>query len=104
MTDDLHQHGAQALADAGGTGINMQLAVLLHDQLAAAPVGDAHAHAGVLHGAGDAHRVAVLHGLVIGGLDGLQRLHQAGGVVHDLAVGQDAAGTDGVAIADLPGD
>ena len=29
----LHQHGAQSLADAGGTGINMQLAVLLHNEL-----------------------------------------------------------------------
>ena len=47
----------------------MHLAIVLHNELAAAPIGDAHAHTGVFHGAGDAHRVAVLHGLVIGGLD-----------------------------------
>ncbi len=99
----LHQHGAQALADATGAGVDVYSGIVLHDELAAAPVGDAHAHAGVLHGAGDAHRVAVFHRLVIGGLDGLQCLHKAGGVVHDLAVGQHAAGADGVAVADLPG-
>ena len=84
----------------------MHLLVRFHDQLAAAPVGDAHPHTGILHGAGDAHRIAVFDGLVIGGLDGhldgLQRLHKAGGIVHDLAVGQHTAGADGVAVADLP--
>ena len=81
----------------------MHLAVALHDELAAAPVGDAHAYAGVLHGAGDTHRIAVFYRFVIGGLDGLQRFHQAGGVIHDLAVGQHTAGANGVAVADLPG-
>ena len=33
----------------------------------------------------------------------LQGLHQAGGIVHDLAVGEGLAGPDGVAVADLPG-
>ena len=99
----LHQHRTQALADAGGAGVDMHLAVVLHNQLAAAPVGKPHAHAGVLHGAGKAHRVAVFHRLVIVGLHRLQRLHQARFRPHDLAVGQYAAGADGVAVADLPG-
>ena len=81
----------------------MHLAIVLDDELAAAPIGDAHAHTGVFHGAGDAHGVAAANGLVIGGLYGLQRLHQARGLIHDLAVGQNAAGADGIAITDLPG-
>ena len=72
---------------------------LLHRQPAAARVRNAHAHAGVLHGAGDAH---VFCAVKIG-LHRLQRLHQAGFRAHDLAVGQDLAGADGVAVADLPG-
>ena len=80
----------------------MYLPVVLHDELAASPVRDTHAHTGILHGAGDAHRVACRHRRVVGGLDGLQRLHEAGGFVHDLAVGQHASRPDGVAIADLP--
>ena len=98
----LYQHGAQSLPDAAGAGVDVHLSVVLHDELAAPPVGDAHAHAGVLHGAGDTHRVACRHRRVIGGLDGLQRLHKAGGLVHDLAVGQHAAGLYGVAVPDLP--
>ena len=43
----LHQHGAQALADAGCARVDVDLAVL-HDQTRPALVGKAHAHARVL--------------------------------------------------------
>ena len=76
----------------------MDLAVL-HDQPDTARVGDAHAHAGVLHGAGQAHVAVGVHV----GLYGLQRFHETGGLVYDLSVGQLLAGADGVAVADLPG-
>ena len=42
------------------------------------------------------------HGFVVIGLHRLQRFHQSRGAVHDLTVGQDAAGSDGIAVADLP--
>ena len=80
----------------------MKLAVLLHNELAATPVGKANANACILHGAGKTHRLPCCHGGIIGGLDGLQRLHEAGSTVHDLTVGQHAAGTDGVAHTNLP--
>ena len=67
-----------------------------------AGVGDTHAHTRVLHGAGQTHGVTVLHSFVVIGLHRLQRLHQSRGTVHDLTVGQDAAGTDGITVADLP--
>ena len=95
---DLHQHRAKTLADAAGAGIDDHLAVL-DLQPHPAGVGQTHAHAGVLHGAGNAGKLGIFVLL----LHGHQRLHQAGGVIHDLAVGQRLAGTDGVAHADLPG-
>ena len=98
LVDHLCQHRAQALADAGGTGKDVEPAVL-HHQAAPAGVRDAHAHAGVLHGASQAHVLVILHI----GLHRLQRLHQAGGVVYDLAVGQLLSRANGVAVADLPG-
>ena len=76
----------------------MDLAVT-HHQPDPACIRDAHAHTRVLHGAGDAH----VPGLVVIGLHRLQRLHQAGGIVHDLSIGQLLTGADGVAVADLPG-
>ena len=60
---------------------------LLNHQPHPAGVRDAHAHAGVLHGAGQAHG-SPFSRLVIIGLHRLQRFHKARGVVHDLAVGQ----------------
>ena len=80
----------------------MYLPVILDDQPAAPPVRDADADARVLHRAGDADRVARSNRRVIGGLDGLERLDKARGLVHNLPVREDAAGADGVAVADLP--
>ena len=76
----------------------MELPVL-HRQAAPPRVGNAHAYAGVLHGAGYTH----IFCLVIVGLHRLQRLHQTGLRAYDLPVGQGLSGADGVAVADLPG-
>ena len=76
----------------------MDLVILLDDQLAAAPVGNANAHTGILHGTGNALDL----GIVIVFLNCQQSLNQTGGFVHDLTVGQHSAGTDGIAEADLP--
>ena len=81
----------------------MDFPVLLHDQFAAAPVRQTDAYAGVLHGAGDTHGIARRHRFIISGLDGLQCLHETGGIVDDLAVGQHPAGAYGIAVTDLPG-
>ncbi len=99
----LHQHGAKALADAGRAGVDMYLAVVLDNELAAAPVGQTHANAGVFHRTGEPHGVAAMDGRVIVGLDLVEGFHKARLGADDLAVGQHAARTDGVAVADLPG-
>ena len=72
---------------------------VLHRQAAPPGVGDAHAHAGVLHGAGYTH----IFCLVKVGLHRLQRLHQSGLRAYDLPVGQGLSGADSVAVSDLPG-
>ena len=99
----LDQNSAEALPNAGGAGVDMDLLIRLHDQLAAAPVGQPHAHAGVLHGTRKAHRLPGGQSCVIVGLDDLQRLRKPRLRTHDLAVGQLLPGPDGVAVADLPG-
>ena len=71
----------------------------LHCQPAPACVRNADAHAGVFHGAGQSH----VSGVVKIRLYRLQRFHQSGFRTNDLAVRQGLAGTDGVAVADLPG-
>ena len=71
----------------------------LHHQAAAAPVRQAHAYAGILHGAADTY---ILSRVVVG-LYRLQGLHQACLRPHNLAVGQHLSGTNGIAVADLPG-
>ena len=76
---------------------------LLHRQAHPAGIGDAHAHAGILHGAGKAHGLPLRPGPVEIGLYSLQGLHKAGLRPHDLPIGQHFAGTNGVAAADLPG-
>ena len=76
----------------------MDLAVRYH-QAAAAGIRQTHAHAGVLHGAGQSHVL----GLIVVGLHCLQSLHQARLGTHNLTVGQLLPRTDGVAVADLPG-
>jgi len=68
-------------------------------QAAPSRIRDAHAHAGVLHGAGQAH---IFIGVYVG-LHRLQRLRKAGGFVHDLTVGQLLSRTNGIPVADLPG-
>ena len=95
---DLRQHRAKALADAGRAAADVNFAAL-HCHDTAAGIRDANAHAGIFHGAGNAH-VFILFADV---LHGLQRLYQACGGRRDLPVGQGLTGTDGVAIADLPG-
>ena len=81
----------------------MDLLVLLNQQLDTAGIGDTNADACVLHCAADANRLAGSQSSVVVGLDSFQSLNQAGGVVNDLAVGQDAPGTDCVDVTDLPG-
>ena len=76
----------------------MDLGIALDDELAAAPVRQADADAGILHGAGDALDL----GVVVFVLYGKERLHKAGRVIDDLPVRQHTAGTDSVAVADLP--
>jgi len=69
-------------------------------QLCPAFVGKSHAHARVLHGAGDA---GVSRVLLIDVLYRQQGLLEGGGAVGDLAVGEGLPRLDGVAEADLPG-
>ncbi len=95
---ELHEHRGEALADAGGAGVDDGLAVLDPDAHPA-HVRQAHADAGVLHGAGDA-RVGTLLAKV---LDGQERLLQGGAGVHDLPVGKDVARFHRVEPPDLPG-
>ena len=80
----------------------MHLCVVFHDQLAAAPVGDADADTRVFHRAGNADGLAQFHGLVVIRLDRLQRLDKARFRADDLAVRQLLPGPDGVAVADFP--
>ena len=80
----------------------MDLAVLADDELTAPVVGKADADARVFHRAGKADRVAVFLGFVKIGLDGLERFDKARLGADDLAVRQHLAGTDGVAVSDLP--
>ena len=71
----------------------------LHQQAHAALVGNAHAHAGVLHRAGKASVLCVFKVLAYG----FQGLDKPCAVVDNLAVGQRLPGPDGVAVADFPG-
>ena len=94
----LQKDRVAALADVGRSGVDHGHAVLDAD-LAAAGIGQAHAHAGVLHGAGD---TGVSGMRVIGILDLEQRLLKRRGAIGDLAVGQNLARLDGVTVANLP--
>ena len=94
----LAEDGVAALADVGGGGVDDGAAVL-HADVAAAGVGQAHAHARVLHGAGDTRAARVS---VVDVLHGLEGLLEGRGAVRDLAVGQHLARLDGVLVADLP--
>ena len=94
----LQKDGVAALADVGRGGIDHGHAVL-DANLAAAGIGQAHAHAGVLHGAGDTGMSGMR---VVGILDFEQRLLKRRRAVGNLAVGQNLARLDGVTVADLP--
>ena len=96
--DAKQYQGVAALADVGRGGIDHGHAVLDAD-LAAAGIGQAHAHAGVLHGAGNASMSGMR---VVGILDLEQCLLQCRGAVGNLAVGQNLARLDGVTVANLP--
>ena len=98
----LHQHSSQTLTDTGRPRIDMQLVVFLDDQLDTARIRDPDADAGILHGAGQTYRLSGCSRAVILLLHCFQRLHQSGGFVHDLSVGQYASRTDGIAVSDLP--
>ena len=100
--DHLDEHRADALTDARCTGVDMQLPVVLHDQLAAPPVGKTDAHARIFHRAGKTDGLSGRAGRIVCLLHGLKRLNKPRLRADDLAVRQDAAGTDGVAEADLP--
>ena len=80
----------------------MQLFIVLHDQLAAPPVGDADADARVFHRAGKSHGLSGGDGGVIFRLYRLQRFGKTRFRADDLPVRQHAAGADGVTPADLP--
>jgi len=94
----LQKDGVTALANVGRGGIDHGRAVL-DANLAAAGIGQAHAHAGVLHGAGNA---GVSGMRIVGILDLEQCLLQRRGAVGNLTVGQNLARLDGVAVANLP--
>ena len=64
----LCQDCTKSLADTGSTGIDVQLFIFLKYEFHAACIRDTDTDTGILHGAGDAHRIAVFDGLVIGGL------------------------------------
>ncbi len=98
----LHQHGAYALPDTRRTGVDVELAVAFHDQLASAPVGKSHANARVFHRTGQTNGLSGFDGGIKIILYGLKRFHQAGLRAHDLSVWQYAARADGVAAANLP--
>ena len=94
----LQKDGVAALADVGRGGIDHGHAVL-DANLAAAGIGQAHAHAGVLHGAGNA---GVSGMRIVGILDLEQRLLQRRGAIGNLAVGQNLARLDSVSVTNLP--
>ena len=94
----LQKNGVAALADVGRGGIDHGTAIL-DANLAAAGVGQAHTHAGILHGAGNA---GVAGMRIVGILDLEQRLLQRRGAVGNLTVGQNLARLDGIAVANLP--
>ena len=100
--DELHQHRAETLTDAGRARADVDLAILADDELAAPIVGKTDADARVFHRAGKADGLAVFHGFVIVGLDGLERFDKARFRADDLAVRQHLARADGVAVANLP--
>ena len=94
----LQKDGVAALADVRRGGVDHGTAIL-DANLAAAGIGQAHAHAGVLHGTGDA---SVAGMRIVGILDLEQRLLQRRGAVGNLAVGQHLARLNRVLIANLP--
>ena len=94
----LQKDGVTALADVGRGGVDHGHAVL-DANLTAAGIGQAHAHAGVLHGAGNA---GVSGMRVVGILDLEQRLLKCRGAVGNLAVGQNLARLDGITVTNLP--
>ena len=98
LSNVLQKDGVAALADVGRGGIDHGAAIL-DANLAATGIGQAHAHACVLHGAGD---TGVSGMRIVGILDLKQRLLQRRGAVGNLAVGQNLARLDGVTVADLP--
>ena len=71
---------------------------VLHRQAAAPPVRKPYAHAGVLHGTGNARSRMILINL----FHRLQCFHQRGARKCNLSVWQHLPRTDGVAIANLP--
>ena len=98
----LHEHRTDALTNARSARVDMDLRVVFHDQLAAAPVGDADADARVFHCAGNADRLSLFHCLVVIRLDCLKRFDKARFRAHDLAVRQFLSGPNGVAVTDFP--
>ena len=94
----LQKDGVAALADVGRGGIDHGAAIL-DTNLAATGIGQAHAHACVLHGAGNA---GVAGMRVVGILDLEQRLLKCRGAVGNLAVGQNLARLDGITVTNLP--
>ena len=94
----LQKDRVAALADVGRGGVDHGHAVL-DANLAATGIGQAHAHAGVLHGAGNA---GVSGMRIVGILDLEQRLFKRRGAVGNLTVGQNLARLDRVTVADLP--
>ena len=94
--DHLQLHGAHALPDARGGGMQMHLAIL-HFEAAAPGIGDADAHARVLHRAGNARLGVALHDRS----HRVERFDQRGRFVRDLPVREHLPRPDRVAVADL---
>ena len=98
--DELHQHRAETLTDAGCARADMDLAVLA--DAVVDPIFKVVAVAPLVMEPGKADRFAVFDRFVIVGLDGLERFDKARFGADDLAVRQHLARADGVAVANFP--
>ena len=94
---DLLEDGAKSLSHAGAAAVDDHCTAL--DLEAHAPVvGKSHAHACVLHGAGDSGVLCALVGI----LHGKKGFDKACGLVDYLAVGEALTGPDCISVSDFP--
>ena len=101
--DHLCQNRSKPLSDAAGTGVDMDLGVILDNKFCTAPVRKSYADARVFHCAGQADGGSVFDRFIIVGLDCQKGLHQSCFGTDDLTVRQYTSGTDRVPVTDFPG-